>query len=158
MKEKIISGVVGVLLATFLLYLWASTTGLLAKQLSDSQIEEIALQFVNTASTRNVLIERLYEDGRFIGQTGPEGLIGESGPGWEPQFQDYTVRAVRDDPKQVEQNIGPHRFCALTEATTSHHGQACGCRITQSEGNWTLNLTLDETVRGACSCRAGCFD
>ena len=60
----------------------------------------------------------------------------------------------------VAQGLGKHQLCALANARTVHHTQACGCdlQLEGTPGTWILRLTADASVNGYCTCQALCVD
>ncbi|MCE2029553.1 hypothetical protein [Sessilibacter corallicola] len=55
--------------------------------------------------------------------------------------------------------LGKNKFCALSESTTVHASQACGCVIEQNSSGWSLRINADQDFKNSlCSCKAVCFN
>ena len=67
--NDILSKVLSTILGGLIMGALALYFGAFDKRLSDSQVEEVALQIINEESASNVLLRRLSEDGRFVGAT-----------------------------------------------------------------------------------------
>lgn len=74
-----------------------------------------------------------------------------------PQLSFHDVAASKTDPKVQTISIGRKDFCALSKAGEPHAKQACICTLSQNSSGWRLNVTVDESVEGACRCGAVCM-
>ena len=203
----------GVSIVTALLTFFSvNATGVLERELTETQIENIAKKFVDSPNAADVLMRKLEESERFkgpmgpqgetgaqgaigprgsegprgiqgpigergpvglqgsrgekgptgpigaIGPRGPVGPRGEVGPAWSPSLTFHRLVAERDRPRNQDKALGSQKFCGLTESGSAHESQACRCIISRSGLEWTLQVRVDERVRGTCFCAAHCLN
>ena len=79
MSREVITGTISAIFASLVTFLAISFTGLLEKNITNSQIEKIASTIVDKKEYRNTLIERMEESGRFKGEKGDKGDKGQKG-------------------------------------------------------------------------------
>jgi hypothetical protein len=72
----IVSSVLGALIVV----LGSSALGLFRKTISDTQVREVAKNFINDESSRNVLLDKMKQAHEFKGEKGEPGVQGERGP------------------------------------------------------------------------------
>jgi len=164
MKE-IVGAVIGSVITGVLGFIAISSMGLLEKHIKDNQIHQVASDIVNTGSYRGVLLQKMTESNNFIGPEGPQGqkgdqgVQGKQGPAWKPRVHTDNLSNDKNNPRDMEKNLGTHAFCALARSGTSHASQACTCTVTGSANSqWKLSLSLAENVNGRCNCGAICID
>ena len=67
MSREVVTGTISAIFASLVTFLAISFTGLLEKNITNSQIEKIASTIVDNKEYGNTLIERMEESGRFKG-------------------------------------------------------------------------------------------
>jgi hypothetical protein len=93
MFEKIAIAVVSSLVTAVVGFLVANSMGVFEKQLSDSQVQEVARALVNGENHRRVILDTMKESGEFEGPKGDQGPTGERGlPG--PQGEGNKILAL----------------------------------------------------------------
>ncbi len=162
--KEISAGIIGAVVGAGLLTLFGFMGGWIGGELNDEQVEQVASALVSQDERRRVLLDRMVEDGRFLGPRGQQGDQGDrgeqgaSGPAPSPTLRFFSLSSARDTPAPENASLGQHQFCTLTRVHLPHASQACGCILDQSAGTWSLDLATDPNARGACRCTAMCVD
>jgi hypothetical protein len=161
-SRDVIVAVISSVVTALIGYVAANSLGLFEKRLTDTQLTQLGISLVDNQVTRDTLIAKMSESGKFQGPKGsegpegPKGTKGDSGPKWTPRFGEEVV-APTQSPQTV--SLGAKAYCSLSRTGTNHANQACSCFLQTDGKNWTLRSSWDTRVTGTtCVCGARCSD
>lgn len=160
MMRDIIVAAVSAIVTGLIGFAGANAIGLFKTKVSDSQLVEVARQIVDDQRSRETLIQRMNDSGKFVGPPGPtgpqgsRGVQGEVGAQWTPKFEKEVV-APTDKPGTID--LGVKSYCAISRTGTHHARQACSCFLQTDGKAWKLRSSWDTSLSGTtCICGARC--
>jgi len=126
-KKEITIGILSTLGGAIIMFSVSSAMGLFEKQLSDSQLNELAQKMIDVKSYRSVLLNEMKKSSVFKGEQGERGPKGIEGPQGPRGSQGVAGPTGPTGARGIQGIPGPNKnlFCETTERTA---GRVATCR------------------------------